>query len=293
MTSFTTETSRLKPKGRACYGSRRLFGGAVCKCLSDQRINLGVLVWHPVDGYRCRISPSVDRVQAIDPLIAVRSLKKQLDDIKESIAKALPAEQGFLVHLAKTFRRGLVISSPYPAKISSVDETLSRLYDLLVSSIPEIRRASSQRLFENSLKKTIRASLEAWPEESVQELGTKTVKGIPINLGMRTQVSQTGRAALWHPFSLQSEAKSDTQLAGAKAIVLDIFKTREMGLYKRDMQYVAVQAPRARSASKFEDVISCLKHAADDVFVANDDVTLFNRVQQGLRALEHGARAHA
>ena len=51
--------------------------------LSDQRINLGVFVWHPVDGYRCRFSPALDRVQAIDPRIAIIPLRKQLEELRK------------------------------------------------------------------------------------------------------------------------------------------------------------------------------------------------------------------
>jgi Protein of unknown function (DUF3037) len=267
--------------------------------VSDQRINLGVLVWHPVDGFRCRLSPAIDRVQAIDPRVTVRPLKRQLEDIKESVTSAPAAEKELFAELCKNFSHGLVISSPYPAKISSADETLNRLYELLVSPTPEIRRASSQRTFENNLKKTIEVSLETgWPRGRIQKVGIKNVQGIPVNIGMRTQISHAGRAALWHPLSLQSETKAEAQMATAKATILDIFKTREIEQYKRDKQYVAVQAPRAKSASKFGEVISCLEHVADKVFVANDQVTLVNRVQQGLRALENGAeprrtRAHA
>ena len=215
-----------------------------------------------------------------------------MEDIKESIANAPPAGRDLLDELCRTFKYGLVISSPYPAKISSVDETLNRLYDLLVSPIPEIRRASSQRVFENSLKKTIEVSLQTgWPKGRLQQLGTKTIKGIPVNIGMRTQIAH--RAALWHPLSLQSEAKVEAQLASAKATILDIFQTREIEASKRDKQYVAVQAPRVKSASKFGEVMSSLEHVADRVFVASDDVTLASRVQDGLRALENSrARAH-
>jgi hypothetical protein len=259
--------------------------------VSDQRINLGVLVWHPVDGFRCRLSPAVDRVQAIDPRITVKPLRRQLDDIKESVTKAPPAEKDLLAALGKNFSHGLVISSPYPAKISSVDETLNRLYELLVSPTPEIRRASSQKAFENSLKRTIETSLEGWPGGRVQQVGVKNIRGIPVNIGMRTQIARSSRAALWHPLSFQSETKAEAQLATAKATILDIFKTRELEQYKRDRQYVAVQAPRVKSASKFGDVISCLQHAADEVFVANDEITLVNRVQEGLRALVNGAES--
>jgi hypothetical protein len=152
--------------------------------LSDQRINLGVLLWHPVDGFRCRFSSSVDRVQAIDPRVTVKPIKKQLDDIKDKVTSAPPREKELLVSLCNTFRYGLVISSPYPARISSADETLDRLYDLLVSPVPEIRRASSQRIFEGSLKKTIETSMQTeWPDGRVEQLGSESVKGIPINIG--------------------------------------------------------------------------------------------------------------
>ncbi len=262
--------------------------------LGDQRINLGVVVWHPVDGYRCRISPSIDRVQAIDPRVTVSPLKRQLEDIRESVTNASATGADLLSELCNSFRHGLVISTPYPAKISSVEETLNRLYGLLVSPVPEIRRASSQRLFEKSLKKTIEFSMQTdWPKGHIEQLGVKTVKGISVNLGMRTQIGQSGRAALWHPLSLQSEGKVDAQMVSAKATILDIFQTRGIEQYKRDKQYVAVQAPRAKSASKFEEVVSSLEHAADRVFVANDDLTLVSQVQKGLRALENSAGRHA
>ena len=107
---------------------------------------------------------------------------------------------------------------------------------------------------------------------------------------MRTQIGQSGRAALWHPLSFQSEAKAEAQLANAKATILDIFQTRELDLYKRDRQYVAVQAPRVKSASKFGEVMASLKSVADRVFVANDQDTLLSKVHEGLHALESTER---
>src|SRR5258708_28756922 len=254
--------------------------------LSDQRINLGVLLWHPVDGFRCRFSASIDRVQAIDPRVTVRPIKKQLDDIKETVTSAPPREKDLLFSLCNSFRHGLVISSPYPAKISSADETLDRLYDLLVSPVTEIRRASSQRVFEGNLKQTIEASMKTeWPDGRVEQVGRQSVKGIPINIGVRTEIS--GRAALWHPLSLQSEARAEAQLASAKATALDIFKTQELDHYKRDKQFVALRPPRVGSDSKFDVVVTCLENAADKVFVANDDAALMRIVREGLHLLQH------
>lgn len=36
-------------------------------CVSDQRINLGVMVWHPLEGFARRFSPHLDRARAVDP----------------------------------------------------------------------------------------------------------------------------------------------------------------------------------------------------------------------------------
>jgi len=132
------------------------------------------------------------------------------------------SEEDLLVELCKNFMHGLAVSSPYPAKISSADETLNRLYELLVSPTPEIRRASSQRAFANSLKKTIEASLEGWRGARVQQVGVKNVHGIAVDVGLRTQIPQSSKAALWHPLSSHSETKAEAQT------ILDIFKTREI-----------------------------------------------------------------
>jgi hypothetical protein len=257
--------------------------------VGDQRINLGVLLWHPLDGFRYKVSSSIDRVQAINPRLTIKPIKQQLDLIKKRVAGASPGAKEVLQDLARTFRRGLVISDPYPARIASADETLERLYALLVSPIPEIHRASSQKQFEASLKRTIRASLQSgWPAGQVKDIGIRKIGGIPVNVGVRTIINAT-HAALWHSLSFQSEHRPDTQLRTAKATVLDILKAREIEAFKRDKQFVAVRGPRAKASEGFAEVVSCLEHAADEVFLADDEVVLLARVQRGLRATANGA----
>jgi hypothetical protein len=223
--------------------------------------------------------------------VAITPLKRRLEDIKEILNAASPQKRDALEELCRTFRHGLVVSPPYPAKISSADETLDRLYHLVVSHVPEIRRASSQKNFEISLKKTLELSLQVgWPKGRFQQLGRKMVHGIPINVGFRTQLTHSGPAALWHPISLQSESRPEAQLATAKATALDILQTRTLENLKKDRQYVPVLAPRAKSAGRMDEVVGSLRAVADQVWVANDTDVLLARVQEGLRALEPGAR---
>jgi hypothetical protein len=218
--------------------------------------------------------------------VAITPLKRQLEEMKEALASAKPQGKDALEELCRVFRHGLVVSSPYPAKISDADEMLNRLYGLVVSPVPEIRRASSQKMFEHSLKKALEAFVHAgWPKARIQEIGRRNVGGILINIGLRTQISQTV-AALWHPISLQSESKPEAQLATAKATILDIIQTRtRVEQYKTDRQYVAVLAPRAKSARGMDDIVGSLKAAADQVLIANDNETLMAQVQYRLQAL--------
>jgi hypothetical protein len=261
--------------------------------VGDQRINLGVFVWHPVDGYRCRLSPSLDRVQAIDPRIALTPLRRQIGTIKETLTTS--QNRDALDDLCKTFRRGLVVSSPYPARIVSADETVERLYGLVVSPVHEIRRASSQKNFERSLKKTIEVSLAAgWRKARIQQIAHRNIDRIPINIGLRTQLSPSGPCTLWHPLSFQSESRPETHMAVAKSTILDILKTRTVDQYRHDRQIVAVLAPKARAAAMMDDVVTSLRSAADQVLVTNDnDETLMARVQEGLRASDGSKRKGA
>lgn len=106
--------------------------------LSDQRINLGVVVWHPYDGFRHRFSPALERVPAIDPRIRIRPLKDQLEIIRSEIGHAPELGKSELQRLAKWFREGMEVTEPYPAQISDIDQTLEELYAMLVSPVPEI-----------------------------------------------------------------------------------------------------------------------------------------------------------
>lgn len=122
---------------------------------SDQRVNVGVLVWHPLEGVKFKFSPSLDRIQAVDPRVSISSVKDQLEVIRGELA-VHNAEEGpvTLNRLSSWFKNGVEVSSPYPAKIASTNELLERLYETLVYPVPEIQRASSQRQFERSFKKS-------------------------------------------------------------------------------------------------------------------------------------------
>ena len=49
---------------------------------SDQRINLGVVVWHPLDGFQVRFATSLAKVRAVDPRAQVDQVKLHIHQIR-------------------------------------------------------------------------------------------------------------------------------------------------------------------------------------------------------------------
>jgi len=236
--------------------------------LNDQRINLGVLVWHPQDGSRHRLSPFLDRAQAVDPRVHTKDLKQQLAAIVEGFeAKSADTGKESLKRLSAMFRNGVEVTAPYPAEMFDIDSMLDRLYLQLVSPVDEIRRASSQKQFEKSLKAGLASAIKKMaPTLRLQEYGPRQLNGIAVNVGIRTASSQW--QALWRAVSLQSEDRPDDQIAKAKAAALDIATIRtELTDFKRDQHYVALQAPKPKAAERLKESIAWLEHHADKVLV--------------------------
>ncbi|OLC67381.1 MAG: hypothetical protein AUH69_04405 [Actinobacteria bacterium 13_1_40CM_4_65_12] len=231
--------------------------------LNDQRVNLGVLVWHPFDGFRLRLSPSLDRVQAIDPRVALTPLKKQLVDITNQL-QAPSANKETLTKLAHLFKEGLEIVQPYPAQIQSVDEMTEHLYQMLVSPVPEIRRASTQLQFEKSVRSALMAAAKKLPKVKCEDIGPRKIGHLIVNVGVRTVADDS--KALWRALSLQAHDHVDRQLAFAKATAMDINVVKSDAHYKNHRQYVTLQGPKPSSVAGLRDSMAWLDSVADEVF---------------------------
>jgi hypothetical protein len=253
--------------------------------LNDQRINLGVVVWHPLDGFRHRFSPALERVQAIDPRIRLRPLKDQLEIIRSEIEQAPELGKLELQKLAKWFRQGMEVTEPYPAQISDVEQTLEELYGILVSPVPEIRRASTQANFDRSLKKALTHTVErSFPHWKVEDVGRKRINGVEVYVGYRLIAGRT--KALWRALSLQAVDHPSDQITKAKATALDVGLSRELAQFKNDEQCVVVQSPKPKASQRLSESVAFLKHAADEVIVVSDTDDLAARLEIALAEMQ-------
>lgn len=257
--------------------------------LSDQRVNLGVLLWHPIDGVRHRLSPFLDRAQAVDPRVRTGSIKQQLDTIiSEFQAEGQKAGRDGLHRLAAAFRNGVEVSSPYPAEIFDVDSMLEKLYSELVSPVEEIRRASTQRQFERSLKSGLSTALKhVAPNAAVHDQGLRRLNGIAVELGIRTTAPRL--KATWRAVSLQAEDRAADQIAKAKAAALDIATIRaEIADLRDDQQIVAVQPPKPKASEHLKESIAWLGHHADEVLVVSTAEMMVPAIEAALAKMLHG-----
>jgi hypothetical protein len=251
---------------------------------SDQRVNIGVLVWHPLEGVKFKFSPSLDRIQAVDPRVSISSVKDQLEVIRSEL-EVPPAAEGpvTLNRLSSWFRSGVEVSAPYPAKIASTDELLDRLYETLVYPVPEIQRASSQRQFERSFERALKSVFEhVAPKIKCERVGTRKIGNVLVNVGIQTKGPHY--KALWHPLSLLSKKRADEQIALSKATAMDISVIRASGNgFSGHKHLVTLQTPRVKDAHSLKDSLDWLKHEADDVIVVKENQDLGRLIQDAIR----------
>ena len=251
--------------------------------VSDQRVNLGVVVWHPFDGIKFKLSPTLNRIQSVDPRVKISSVRDLLDVIKGEL-KAYTSEEGpaTLNRLAAWFKDGVEVSAPFPAKITSADEMLEHLYEMLVYPVPEIPRASSQRQFERSFEKALKDAIEhIAPQVTFEKLGVRKFGNLSVNVGIRTTGIHGHNKALWHPVSLLSKTRPDEQIALSKATAMDIKIIRQSknGFSKHD-HLVTLQAPRVKDAHSLKDSVDWLNLEADKVIVVRENQDLGNLLKK-------------
>lgn len=235
--------------------------------LSDQRINLGIALWHPKDGMRFRFVPGLDRVRTIDPNTSLMPLRAQLKAIETELSAETASSETLQV-LSRWFRTGVEVTAPYPARIQSADETAEVLFQRLVSPNPFIR-SSSQRQFEQQFKKTLDAVARR-SGARVEELGTRNLGDVTIALGLQTVIEHDGHAtnAIWKPLSLQSYDATKLQLAFAKETAQDITVIKSLPEFQKQHIYVPVKPPKPSASAGLEESLAWLRRGgATNAFV--------------------------
>lgn len=234
--------------------------------LNDQRVNLGVLVWHPVDGFCIRVAPTLSRVQAVNSTADLDDVDGQLGDIKQEISTHARVRSDLLELLSRRYREGLAVSAPYPARMYSASATADRLYEMLVTQKGAAKPRHEK--FEESVKNTIKGLVhEEASGLQCREHGRQKVNGVSVPIGIEVWRGQ--KHSLWRSFALHFHQGKNAQMDKVKAAAMDVVTIRnEVPSYRDYAHFVAVQALNA-SDDQWQQAESWLRHAnAEPVIIA-------------------------
>src|SRR5262249_15240382 len=144
--------------------------------LNDQRVNLGVVVWHPVDGFQCKFATTLGRVHAVNARADLDELEDSLKEIEGLLLTSPKEDCNALERLCCWYKDGIEVAKPYPARISSLSALSDKLYQMLVTPKAEGTKPI-QNQFQDSFKKAMRTVVRqiAGAGLGIRELGKHAV----------------------------------------------------------------------------------------------------------------------
>lgn len=229
--------------------------------LNDQRINLGVIAFHPLDGYVYKHLDSLARLRAVDDSIDTDAVEAQLGEIG---AIRTETSRHALDRLRNEYRHAVVITEPYPARVSSANAVLERLFDRLVTSGGTRPKDSHQRTFEHSIYKSLQ-TMSKGMNIHVKRLGKDQLNGVSVNLGIHT--SGRSGSALWHPLSLEAKSSPSARIERAKSVAMDALAIKKKHkTYAHERQIIAVQTPSDKVPG-IDEALEWIKEQAEIIAI--------------------------
>jgi hypothetical protein len=165
--------------------------------LNDQRVNLGVLIWHSDSGYLVRLAPTLGRVQAVNANADLDEIKGQLEQIETEVLSCRRNGNDLFAELSRRFRDGIEISEPYPARMNSLVATAEKLAAMLITPKAEGHRPRIQSQFYQTLTNALRAAARhprVAGAPQVEEKGKYPLNGVTVDLGV--EVRGCGRSGI-------------------------------------------------------------------------------------------------
>ncbi len=231
--------------------------------LRGERVNLGVLVWHPRTGCVFRRSKNLNRVRAIDESADLKRVRANLESIGERAEAWSRGGPSPLGSLAYEFTRRLVVTPPLNARIQDPLSTLERLSSTLLPPEPSFVRAPSTTQFANSFASLLKKELIERGVANVRSNFFEEGPAEPIEV--TALYNYDAESYVWRAFSFASEDDPRKQLRLAKAIHTDNADLRTLEDYQHARLQVAVQPPKRRARAEWDKALKYLRRASDRV----------------------------
>jgi hypothetical protein len=244
--------------------------------LSDQQINLGVLLWHPQEGFRVFFVPDLEGVRTISPKIPSQDLRFRLSVIQEEVSHNGKSGSDKFVELANWFRDGIEVTSPYPARFADLDSALHLLKPTLFPQMPTEARELSlipsnlpamsfQHAHVTQFERRVFRTIEhAAKDRHVQAhpVAPRKIGKVIVNPGFETLARK--HKALWRVVSFRSNDNPERRVFAAKAAAMEMFVLAKAPAYKNHLQLVIV--PAQTSLTSENEPIAWLEKTANHVW---------------------------
>jgi hypothetical protein len=260
--------------------------------LSDQRVNLGILLWHPLEGYQQCFLRNLDCVTAIAPKTELQNLKYQLNVIEQQIVANHKEGTAKFTELSDWFRDGLEVTPPYPAKFEDLHSALHRLRTALLPQLAvsqDLALAEQPRLpallspTTHRFEKTVFREIEYAARSRSYDAAVMQVQKIgklPVDPGLRTIAGR--HKALWRALSFRRNQKQKSQVSEARNVAMEFLVLSEAPEFKHHRRFVVVQAKRPLDSGVGES-IAWLQKTANHVFPIDRPEAAARLLDQSLR----------
>jgi len=249
--------------------------------LRGERVNLGVLVWHPTLGAACRFMKRVGRVRCVDEEVDIDRVREQMEQVRQAFEGWYERDQSPLPHLSASFRHGLTVGAPTKARIQDPNFTLERLYSCLIAPEP-FMRASSTSQFAQQFITRAGAILTKMGAADVQENFDERGAFQPVKVSLLYRVARD--LYVWRAFSFASLTSVEDQLTTAKAIHAENEDLRRLPKYREARLSLAIQAPKPSVRAEWSKSLGWLQRDSDRVEQFEDKQSLAAKMPEVLGA---------
>jgi hypothetical protein len=205
----------------------------------DERVNVGVVVWHPTDGFACQFLPSFERIKAVNPSVRGVQVRRQIRMVEDKLHAAGSSGRQLMDEMSEWLKEGLEFSKPYPTRLTAARETATRLFDMLMP--PAEPPQPVGETFEEKVYGAVRARIShIAPQSIIEEKGVRWIAGKKVRTGLHTRVNTTD--LLWRTVSMRAKMNED-RIARAKSAAMDITKLRGLEEFDGYGYFVAIDSP--------------------------------------------------
>lgn len=249
--------------------------------LRGERVNIGVIVWHPAFGAEIKLARNLQRVRCIDDAADLERIRQACEQMQAMLKETQPGGPSPLPDLARQFRHRLIVTPPLNARVNDLAASLERLAASLLAREP-FMRASTTALFAKAIAAYL---LREMQQRGVTDIRTQfseeeTVQPVTITASYEYASQQY----LWRAFSFASLNGTEDQTRLAKAIYAENTELRLLPKYHDARLLLAVQLPKPQWRADWAKSQAWLRRLTDGVGALEDSESIAESLPQLLAA---------